>query len=147
MLDAIAIEIEFDVLASRAQVWESLVAETSQWWKREFFATKDPDGIYLEPRPGGRLYEENANGGLLWYTVIEIVPSEVLAMAGNLAPPYGGPATSMLRIEFSDHGAKCHVKLTDHIFGVVDDASRRAIEDGWRTLFIEGLKAHVERLN
>lgn len=144
MIDSISIEIRFEIKARRERVWEALVAETSQWWRKEYFATKNPTGIYLELRPGGRLFEESGDGGMLWYTVIELAPPSVLALSGNLAPPYGGPATSLLRLEFTEKGPNCAVKLTDHIFGVVNQKTKETIESGWRVLFVKGLKPYLE---
>ena len=144
MIESIAIEFHFDVAATRDRVWEALVAETSQWWQKEYFATEKPEGIYFELRPGGRLYEESADGGMLWYTIIELAPPAVIALSGNLAPPYGGPATSLLRLELSEKGPTCQIKVTDHIFGVVTPNTKEVIEAGWRALLINGLKPHVE---
>ena len=147
MIDSVTIEIQFDIQASQQRVWEAVVAETTNWWRKEFFATKNPQGIYLEPQAGGRLYEQaEGDAGLLWYTVTEVLPPSILGMAGHLAPPYGGPATSMFRLELTEKGGgSCQVKLSDHIFGVVTPKTKDVIESGWRTLFVDGLKPYCEQ--
>lgn len=132
------IHLDFTIAAPVEKVWESLVLETNQWWLPDFYATQDPEGIFLEPRPGGRLYEEGANGaGVLWYTVVEVRPPNILSLSGDLGPPYGGPATSMLRIEIASHLSGSLLNLDDSLFGMVDKKAELAIRDGWKALFGE----------
>jgi uncharacterized protein YndB with AHSA1/START domain len=141
---SVALEVVID--APRERVWKSLVLETDRWWLKDFYATQQPQGIYLEPRPGGRLYElGEGDAGVLWYTVIEVAPPEVLSLSGDLAPPYGGPATSLVRLQLEEINARqTRLKLRDSLFGVVNRQTEESIEKGWRALFGEGLKPHAE---
>ena len=144
MLNAITVELSFEIRVPQARVWKALLEDTSKWWPSRYFGTKDTDGIFFEARPGGRLYEESPHGGLLWYTIIEMDAPQVLALSGNMAPPYGGPATSMLRLELSAKAGGCSMKITDHIYGVVDHHAQQAIEAGWRDIFELGLKSFLD---
>jgi len=101
--------------------------------------------MVLETKPGGRLYEEAGNGnGLVWYHVVALDAPNALTLSGFIAPPFGGPATSLLRIEFSAQGKSATVmEMTDSTFGCLGDA--KTTKDGWRMLFEGGFKEWVER--
>ena len=144
MLAAIQVQLEFDIHVPQEDAWRAMLEETEHWWLPQYLGAKNSEGIRFEPRPGGRLYESSPSGGMLWYTIIEMDAPHVLAMSGDMAPPYGGPATSILRIEFTPKAGGCRFQLRDHIFGVVDAAAQTAIETGWRDLFESGLKSYVE---
>ena len=61
-----------------------------------------------------------------------------------IAPPFGGPATSLLRIAFSPQGKSATVmEVTDSTFGCLGDPT--STEEGWRASFEDGFKAWVER--
>lgn len=144
-LQALTIQLEAAIQAPPTRVWTALTEETGRWWLPEFYATPRPEHMELEPRPGGRLFERGAEGaGVLWYVVIEIVPPQVLSLSGDLAPPYGGPARSLLRIELEEFRRGTLLKLTDSLFGVVDETAEQTIREGWTRLFGESLKQFVE---
>ena len=85
-------------------------------------------------------------GGLLWQQIQSIVPNESLHLTGQLAPPFGGPATSLLRLALEGDGDSTILKVTDCLFGNVDEATRGNIEVGWRRLYGDGLGKYVESL-
>lgn len=128
----------------QAAVWKAFTREVASWWPRDFFATETPQRMIFEVKPGGRLYEDAGDGnGLVWYHVIALDAPRAISLAGFVAPPFGGPATSLLRIEFSRREGKTVMEVTDSVFGCVGDSAATA--DGWRMLFEGGFKAWVER--
>jgi uncharacterized protein YndB with AHSA1/START domain len=139
VMDAAAIQVavEFRVAKPRAAVWKSIVEEISFWWPADFCAAKNHRRMVLEPYPGGRLYEEGeGGGGVLWYTVIAIEPLESLNLAGFIAPPFGGPATSLLRITLEEaSNSATTVKILDSVFGRVDEGTSQSVKDGWTAIF------------
>jgi hypothetical protein len=65
-------------------------------------------------------------------------------MSGFIAPPFGGPATSLLNVSFSARGKSATaIEVTDSTFGCLGDTSATA--EGWRLLFKDGFKSWVER--
>jgi hypothetical protein len=128
-----------------AAVWKSFTEEVHSWWPRDFYATAGPQRMCFEVKPGGRLYEDAGGGnGLVWYQVIALDAPNSVSLAGFVAPPFGGPATSLLRIQFSAGGtSKTLMEVTDSVFGCLGDSTATA--DGWRMLFESGFKAWVER--
>jgi hypothetical protein len=91
------------------------------------------------------LYEDAGDGnGLVWYQVIALNAPNAVTMSGFIAPPFGGPATSLLRVVFSAQGKfATMMEITDSTFGCLGDLS--TTEEGWRMLFEGGFKAWVGR--
>ncbi|MEM7164705.1 MAG: SRPBCC domain-containing protein [Planctomycetota bacterium] len=146
-LGAHTVALEIPIQASRENVWRALVDETGNWWREDFLVTKgDNRRFQLEPHVGGRLYEETDSGaGLLWFTVTAIEPQKSLNLAGHIAPPWGGPATSQLSFQLEDHDGGTLVKFHDYLFGVVSEAMQQAMTDGWKLLLEDGWKSYAER--
>lgn len=140
-------EFQVDLKASPHEVWKSLIEEIDAWWLPDFNVTGEGARLRLEPRAGGHLLEEHENGSsLLWYTVQCIQPGAMtLYLQGDLAPDWGGPATSSLklRVEETSKGARLHV--SDALHGHLDEGVAASLESGWKQLFAGGLKEHVER--
>ena len=64
-------------------------------------------------------------------------------MSGFIAPPFGGPATSLLNVSFSAKGKSATVmEVTDSTFGCLDESTTA---EGWRLLFEDGFKSWIER--
>lgn len=131
------IELELTIEAPRPLVWETLVDSIGDWWPPDYLATERPDAFHFEARPGGAVWEETGTGGLQWFTVQALERERWVNLAGFLAPPWGGPAVTTLRLELHDQGeGKTLLRATDASFGQLGDC--REVEAGWRAIF-EGL--------
>ena len=51
------VELEIPIKAPAADVWRALLEDTTLWWPREFY-TGAAKGFHIEPRLGGRVYED-----------------------------------------------------------------------------------------
>ncbi len=139
-------EFEVAIEASRERVWEALTAETDAWWLADFRMTGEGSCVQLDATAGGQLVERAPDGAsLLWYTVQMVVPESSLHLVGHLGPKFGGPATTLLELALVDQEGGVVLKVTDALYGSVGDGGVGSLEAGWRQLFTEGLKAHVER--
>lgn len=148
LLDAriafVALEIEID--APRERVWKALVAETGLWWRKDFYVQASARGMVFEDRIGGRLFEDWGEGsGVVWGTVFAFDRGRSFDLVTQSSLAFGGPRTSMLRVELSDRGQRTTLKLTDSIQGRIDDDGANSLHEGWTLLFAEGLKPYVER--
>ena len=145
-VSAIQIEITFNIDAPLARVWNAFVNETNRWWPRDYYANPESKAFFLEPRLGGRMYEDAGNGtGVLWYIVIAIDPSRSIDMSGNLMPAFGGPASSLLRLQFRENSSEATMlHLTDALIGRLAPTAEKEISEGWKTLFGSGLKRFAE---
>lgn len=137
--------LTLEIAKPHAAVWKAFTGDIHLWWPKDFYATESPKRIVFEVKPGGRLYEDSGDGnGLVWYHVIALDAPNSVTLSGFIAPPFGGPATSLLRVAFSAQGKSDTVmEVTDSTFGRLGDPS--ATEEGWRMLFESGFKAWIER--
>ena len=141
----LSVELEIEIAATPDRVWTALTEETDAWWPDDFLVTPDPRGVRLDPRPGGLLVEESADGGgLVWATVIAIEPPRAIHLEGQFGPPFGGPCKSLVwnRLE-SGEGGGTVFRLTDSVIGLVDEATRANLDEGWRALYGGGLKGYL----
>lgn len=125
-------------------VWKAFTRDVQSWWPKDFYATGSPHRMVFEVKPGGRLYEDAGDGnGLVWYHVIALDAPNAITLSGFIAPPFGGPATSLLRVAFSEQGKSAtFMEVTDSTFGCIEESTTA---EGWRQLFEDGFKAWVER--
>lgn len=137
--------LTLEIAKPHPAVWKAFTAEIQHWWPKDFYATESPQRMVFEVKPGGRLYEDAGNGnGLVWYQVIAVSAPNSITMSGFIAPPFGGPATSLLNVTFSPKGkAATAMEVTDSTFGRLGDPG--ATEEGWRLLFEGGFKRWIER--
>jgi uncharacterized protein YndB with AHSA1/START domain len=128
-----------------AAVWRAFTGDIQSWWPKDFYTTESPRRIVFEVTPGGRLYEDAGKGnGLVWYHVIALSAPNSITLSGFIAPPFGGPAISLLTVSFSAKGdLATSMEVTDSTFGCLGDTAATAA--GWRVLFEDGFKAWVER--
>jgi uncharacterized protein YndB with AHSA1/START domain len=136
--------LSLEIAKPQPAVWKAFTADIHSWWPKDFYATSSPQRIVFEVKPGGRLYEDSGKGnGLVWYHVIAVDAPNSITMSGFVAPPFGGPATSLLSVSFSAKGkAATAMEVTDATFGCLADTAGTA--EGWRLLFEDGFKAWVE---
>ena len=137
--------LTLEIASNHAKAWKSFSEEIDAWWPRDFRATGEPQRMVLELKLGGRLYEDAGDGnGLVWYQVIALDAPRSVLLAGFVAPPFGGPATSLLRVEFSAPAENATIMdIHDSTFGCLGDTASTA--HGWRLLFENGFKRWIEQ--
>ncbi len=137
--------LEIPIAGSRERVWTALTEELSAWWLPDFHVVGPDSVVTLDARAGGALLERRTDGGsLLWYTVQMAVPNESLDLVGHLGKDWGGPATTMLTLRLEARGDETVLHVRDCLVGRTTEESCATQAEGWRTLFTDGLKAHVE---
>ena len=144
--NVVQLELEVSIEAPPQRVWKSLVEQTTHWWRKDFYVGKSPRAFIIEPRPGGRMYEDWGDGaGLVWMNVIEVDAPRVLQLAGHLTAPFGGPANTYLRLTLEPRGKFATALLiSETAYGRVDDKLKKQLQEGWTLLFEQGLKPYVE---
>lgn len=128
-------EVRFTLPLGRhaTRPWARIVDDIDAWWPRDYRVLPD-SRIRLDARPGGSLLETGTgDDGLLWYTVQAVVTGQWMSLVGHIAPPWGGPALSLLRIELrTGAGGQAEIEIVDSLLGRVD---ADAVEAGWRAIF------------
>jgi uncharacterized protein YndB with AHSA1/START domain len=139
------VELDVTINSSLERVWKALVEETSEWWPREFFTSPGTKGFIIEPRLGGRVYEDwGAGAGLLWFTVIGLNPPTTLMLLGHLTPAFGGPAMSVLELTLQSVGESVVLRVSETVSGRAEPSMEATLRDGWLAIFDAGLRAFVE---
>ena len=142
----ISILLEIPIQADIGTVWECLINETGIWWRKDFYTSKKTKNFIIEPRVGGRMYEDFGNDeGLLWANVIVLDSPYVLELKGHLSPQFGGPAVSFLKLSLKETGETTILTLSDNLFGYVSDNTKKELSAGWKLLYEDGFKSYVEK--
>lgn len=148
LIDSKIFKYEFDVPINRnaADVWALMTDEIDLWWMPDFRALGEGSRVTLDAKIGGLLTEQTPDGGFLeWYRVQMCAPGASLHMVGYLAPDWGGPTVSMLKLGIGGSGSSCTLTVADALVGNVSKASADSAKGGWRTLFGDGFKKYAER--
>ncbi len=142
---AVVAELELTINAPRKKVWDAFFNDPHEWWHKDFYASSAPAKFVIDRKLGGFMYEDSGNGsGLIWFTILGLMPGEMVYAIGHVAPPFGGPATGLLTIKFDEVDANTTTfKLSDASFGHLTKNTASNAEAGWKMLFDE-LKKHVE---
>lgn len=144
---AATVTIKVEIASSRDEVWQAMVHEIGKWWREDFLVCAGSRGMDLEPRVGGLLFEtaEAEGSGFVWGQVIRFEPSDHLAYTAQLAPPWGGPAHSIVQIALSENEGGTLLTLSDALVGHLSAELLQSLEDGWLQLFGDGgLKSYLE---
>lgn len=139
------LEMEVEIAALPKRVWEVLTKQTAGWWPADFYSSPGKAKMVIEPRAGGRMFEDCGKGaGAMWGLVTECHPQSVLAITGHTASKWGGPNMWILRVEFAAKGKGTRLVLVNDVVGRMDARHARDLRLGWMTLFGEALKEFAE---
>ena len=147
LTDAKMIKYQFEIpfKRSRADIWDLLVDGIDAWWLNDFRVLGEGSKVTLNAIAGGQLIESSADGSSLeWYRVQMVSPGKSLYLVGYMAPDWGGPTTSMLKLELEDRDIGAVLIVSDALVGNVTQASASSAESGWKLLFGNGLRGHAE---
>ncbi len=140
---AVEANVEVTVHVPQERVWNALVNEATYWWPKTFYSSPKTKKFVIEPRLGGRVFEDYGGGeGFTWYTVNGVERPNSLQLIGYMGPPFGGPLCSVLRLTLASAGAnETTLQITDACFGQVDDCDTQS---GWREIFEDNFRTYVE---
>jgi len=139
-------ELAVTIRAQPRKVWKALITETGRWWPKEFFANPGSQGMVIEPRVGGRMFEDGGDGaGVLWGIINVFDPPRGLDIVGFLAPAFGGPATTMIQISLQEVEAGTELRLSDQTWGPISPGLKKSLLEGWRILMEDSLARFVEK--
>ena len=141
-------ELEIDINGSRERVWKALIEDTTLWWLPDFHMVGPDSTVEFDVSPGGRgLIEHGPDGSFLqWYSIQFYQPGQfTIYLVGNVAPDWGGPTTSNLKLSLLETDAGCTLQISDSHVGNVSEKYIESLATGWASLFGDGLGAHVEK--
>ena len=138
-------KFEVPIKKPAAKVWALMTGEINSWWMNDFRVLGEDSVVSLEATTGGMLEERNGAGDCLeWYRVQMCQPQKALYLVGNLAPDWGGPTVSMMKLAIESQEDACVLSVTDALLGNVSEASAKSAESGWEMMFRDGLARFAE---
>ncbi|HXI22005.1 MAG TPA: metalloregulator ArsR/SmtB family transcription factor [Gemmatimonadales bacterium] len=142
------IKLEVEIAAPPARVWTSLTSGVGEWWPGQFYVGTAPKRFLIEPRVGGRVFEDWGDGeGVLFATVVIWEEGRTLSWAGDMSAEYGGPARSVtsFRLRSAADGGRTVVAFRDTPYGLLSDEAMQHLEHGWRWLLNDCLRPFLEQ--
>jgi DNA-binding transcriptional ArsR family regulator/uncharacterized protein YndB with AHSA1/START domain len=137
MTTTLEVEQEVVVAAPRDKVFDAL-CRMGDWWPHAF---REGAAVHLEPRVGGRFWEDWGDGdGALYATVTGIRRPERLTCTGPMG--MRTPVTGVFSMELEERPDGTLVRLSHHAVGPIDEQTRSAYEHGWVEVF-DALKGHL----
>ena len=148
--DSKIIKYQFEVNIARvpSDVWSLMTDNIDAWWMNDFRALGEDSKISLSPKTGGLLLEDSPQGGSLeWYKVQMCTPGVALYLIGYMAPDWGGPTISMLKLGVETRERGTALIVSDALMGHVTESSAKSAASGWERLFGRGFKEYAESRN
>jgi uncharacterized protein YndB with AHSA1/START domain len=137
----IRIENEVFIEAPVERVWEALTTGMGAWWPHRH--KEDALGAVLEPKVGGRFYEDWGDGnGALFGHVVYIDPPHKLSTRGPMGMKLAASTVMWYVLEAKDGGMV--LKFSLHAFGDIPDETVEGYTKGTQELLHEALKPYVE---
>jgi DNA-binding transcriptional ArsR family regulator/uncharacterized protein YndB with AHSA1/START domain len=138
------VEQEVTIEASPERVFDALTNELPAWWGAPYLVSQAAKALVLEPKIGGRFYEDWGDGqGAQWAMVTSIKRNERLELTGPIG--MGGVVQGVVCFELEAKGNATVVKLSHRAIGEVTEQSQAGYASGWQDLIGTRLKAFVER--
>lgn len=142
-LEAIHIEQEVTIAARPERVFKALTREVAAWWGAPYLYSEAAKNIILEPKLGGRFYEDwGDDEGVLYATVTGIKRAERLELTGPMG--MGGAVQGFISIQLEPKEAATVVRLSHRATGEVTAETKANYGQGWQDLLGMRLKTFVE---
>jgi DNA-binding transcriptional ArsR family regulator/uncharacterized protein YndB with AHSA1/START domain len=121
---------EVRIAAPREQVFDA-VLRMGEWWPHRF---RDGSGVVVEPRVGGRFYEDWAGEeGALYGTVTTLSRPSTFVVTGPMG--MGGPVVGVFAFELAEDGDETVLSCTHRAFGDIDEETRQGYTAGWADVY------------
>jgi len=139
------VEQEVTINAPPARVFAAITEEIAAWWgPPQIIDEERTRDVILEPRVGGRLYEDWGRGdGALWATVTRIRRGEYLELTGRLG--IRGAVIGVITFSLQPQGPGTILRLSHRAAGEIGPETEGNYDRGWRDLLDRRLRAFVER--
>jgi DNA-binding transcriptional ArsR family regulator/uncharacterized protein YndB with AHSA1/START domain len=145
VLRSMQVEQEVTINAPAERVFEALTNDISPWWGAPYLITEAPQSIILEPKVGGRMYEESGAGeGALWAMVTAIKKNEHLELTGPIGMSGALHSIATINLEPKNEGEATLVKFSHQAIGQLGEETQANYNAGWQDLLGVRLKAFVE---
>lgn len=144
---SIRVEVDITIAAEPEQIFTALTTGTAIWWGAPYLERKNATDLVLEPKIGGRFYEQwgrtqSDHTGALLGTVVAIEPPKLLRLHGSFGQTER-TIIGVVSIELSPFKGGTQVKFSHQAMGDLDDELEMQYARGWHDL-LGRLKFFVE---
>ena len=140
-MNSFQIEQEIVIKAKAEKVYQRLINDVAPWRDQAF--SDAPKAVVLEPKVGGRFYEDFGDGdGALYCTVVHIVKNKKIVLQGAMG--MRGAVFGNIALDLEEQDGATTLKLSHHAFGEVTDEHKKNYSGGWQALLGTRLKSLVE---
>lgn len=140
----IRIEQQVTIDAPPARVFEALTKHLGAWWGSPYLIGAGARDLIVEPKIGGRVYEDWGNGaGALWATVTSIKKNDHIEWTGRIG--MGGAVLGVVAYALESKGKGTLLKLSHRASGEVTKEMETNYGGGWQDLLGTRLRGFVER--
>ncbi len=145
-LTDIHIEQNVTIHAAPEDVFKALTQDISLWWTAPYFHLGEAARrLVLEPKVGGRLFEDIGNNeGLLLATVMAIKSPIELRLMGPMGMG-GGPVQGVVQLQLEAKEKSTLLKLSHRAIGDVNEETKNGYSAGWEQLLGKRLRNFVEQ--
>ena len=137
-INSFHIDVDTPVKASAERVFAALTNGISSWWGAPYFESAETKNIVLEPKIGGRLYEQweydrgDMEGSLLG-TVVAINPPEYLRLEGSFGM-HERVVHGLVTFRLKTKNSVTTICLKHSVLGEVDAELEERYTKGWTDL-------------
>lgn len=142
-LKAILIEQEFKFNAPVSNVFQAITENVADWWGAPYQLTPEPTSLLIEPKAGGRFFEEWEQGSALWGVVQSIRQDDHIVFEGSFGMLGAINGVVTFIVEPADGGTL--LKFSHRAIGEVTDDHKKSYAAGWQDLLGVRLKAFAEQ--
>ena len=126
--------------AEIGRVFKALTEEIGSWWSHRF---TDGSRVAMEPRIGGRFYEEWSGISAALYAVVQYIdPPRLLRLDGPMGMPGAVLGVMEFRLEPADEGTR--LSLVHDISGAIEPDTVESYRAGWEELLGVTLRRYCE---
>lgn len=129
MNDFSPIELEYRLACSPEHAFDTYTGRIGEWWDARYTANAETfEGVTMEPRAGGRVYESHRGGDeYAWGEVTVWEPGSRLAHSFALAQDPAHP--SEVSVDFVPDGDGCRVRFAHGGWTEANVSDRRKFGD------------------
>ena len=143
--NAFSVEHKIKLPGSPTMIYDAITGDISGWWDHSFSGS--PLQLYLDPRAGGRFYEQfdESGDGVMHATVIVANRGKLLRFDGPLG--LSGKAIKMVSTyEFSPAGSDSTLlKLTVNLAGSVEKGMPEIIDRVWHHFLFDQFQPYIRQ--
>jgi uncharacterized protein YndB with AHSA1/START domain len=146
-LSSYTTQLQITIHATPAKVWKAMTKDVSKWWPSHYHSSEETKTFVMEPKVGGRIYEDEGDGaGAEWGRIIVFQPDQKLVWTGDHFGSFGNNwGRFYLTLQLVKNHQGTTIEIEDSGYGMLDPGTPASLKAGWQELYGQHLKQYVEK--